>query len=315
MWKDAVLSSAGLALLECLYILLAKKLHIGTARPEKRFVPVGGGIIIVIASLLALFFDFVQVLYPLIFTGVALGIVSFIDDLRGLSPLLRLCLQLLASGFVLSPLLADGHYDIYFIALLGCTGYINSSNFMDGINGMLTSYSLVTLGTLYAIVRYRLLGVPGDYGEFTEAFEGLWVFLIAALLVFSFFNFRTKALVYAGDTGSITTGYFAALSICFVGMAYSTPSVVVITGVFLTDTFCTFLYRLFNGEAVMQPHKKHLYQQLVSRGASPLAVSAAYAGIQAAINAGWLCTPATFRNIYAIVVAIALVTSYRILHR
>ena len=64
---------------------------------------------------------------------------------------------------------------------------------MDGINGITASYSLVLLSTFYYI-NQSILFVDSD----------LIMIVLISVIVFLFFNFRTKALCFSGDVGSLS---------------------------------------------------------------------------------------------------------------
>lgn len=305
-----------LVVLEMAYIAIARRLHLGASRPEERFVPVGGGIIFIIGAMLPLYLlPCTPAMAMTLAGGALLALISFIDDIKALSAGLRLCIQTIVFSLVLWPLIAHGRYDIFLICLIGCVGFINSTNFIDGTDGMLAGGSLVTIATLYAALEFFPLPLAPVAIGYISILKPLCIGLGLAVAVFALFNFRKKALVYAGDTGSITAGYFIAIILCAVAIIYDCPSVIITVAVWLIDTFCTFLKRLFDGEAVLQPHKRHLYQQLIARGYSTIGVSASYAALQLVINALWLFTPEPFRNLYAMLMALLLLVAYTALTR
>jgi UDP-N-acetylmuramyl pentapeptide phosphotransferase/UDP-N-acetylglucosamine-1-phosphate transferase len=105
-------------------------------------------------------------------------------------------------------------------------------------------------------------------------------------LVFGFYNFRKKALFFAGDIGSIAIGVL----IFFIGFLFtiklSSPLILLVVIVYGADTGCTFLYRkIFTNESVFDPHRHHIYQKLVDvKKMSHIKVSVVYAIIQLLIN-------------------------------
>ena len=82
---------------------------------------------------------------------------------------------------------------LYFLSL----GMLNIYNFMDGINGITFLNALISYTTLLFINIYLY--------EFTNS--DLLIVLILSILVFGYFNFRKKAICFAGDVGSITIGF------------------------------------------------------------------------------------------------------------
>ena len=103
----------------------------------------GGGIVFYVAFLLW------SVMHGYRWGGGLLGLtilagISFIDDVRSVSPIVRLICQFIAIivMFDHSGLLKNSLHVIVILAI-ACVGAINIYNFMDGINGMTGGYSLV----------------------------------------------------------------------------------------------------------------------------------------------------------------------------
>jgi UDP-N-acetylmuramyl pentapeptide phosphotransferase/UDP-N-acetylglucosamine-1-phosphate transferase len=235
----------------------------------------GGGIIFPIAGILATFlFD---INYPFFLSGLVLvAIISFIDDVKSISFRLRLLVQLAGAALLLFDV--QGLNDYWLVLALFfilTSGWLNAYNFMDGINGITSLYALTTL-IAFLIINNFVFFV-------NEAF--IIVFIISVAL-FSFFNVRRKALMFAGDIGSI--------SLAFV-LAFLMISLLSITGhwffilfflVYGVDSILTIIERLFKGENIFEAHRSHLYQILANETkAGHLKVSFAYSGIQLLISA------------------------------
>jgi Fuc2NAc and GlcNAc transferase len=113
--------------------------------------PVGGGLAIVITwflgiSILFYFGKIERNLYFALLSGVILAIISFIDDLIGLKPSLRLLFHFITAiiAFVflggIRQLIIPGiefnyNFIIYPLAIIGIVWFINLFNFMDGVDG------------------------------------------------------------------------------------------------------------------------------------------------------------------------------------
>lgn len=246
--------------------------------------------------------------YPgFIIGSVALVLTSFIDDHHPLSPGIRLIIQFLIFIYVYYGLLEIGHPESFVLALICGIGFMNGYNFMDGINGMLASYSLVTLSTIYII--YQPLT---EYIPMLTALPGeLCICLIIAVLVFAIFNFRKNAICFSGDVGSIMLGYLIGyLTINYVVITRD-PSIIAIVAVYCIDTGFTIIHRLFLGEDIFTSHRRHLYQLLANECGIPhLKVSLCYAAIQTVINALYISIPHEFRISYMIIVIILLSITY-----
>ncbi|WP_287709751.1 hypothetical protein, partial [Microcystis sp. M054S2] len=151
-------------------------------------------------------------------------------------------------------------------------GIINSYNFMDGINGMNALYSIAMIGIL-GILRVNgiiILPVP-------EVFYSL----MSALLAFSLFNVRKKALCFSGDVGSISIAYIVSLMIIQVMIATDSSVWILLFGVYGLDSVGTIVLRIIRGEKVWMPHRTHFYQYLVNERKWPhVQVSLMYASLQ-----------------------------------
>jgi UDP-N-acetylmuramyl pentapeptide phosphotransferase/UDP-N-acetylglucosamine-1-phosphate transferase len=236
----------------------------------------GGGVLFFIAILL--FFVLNKFQYPYFFSGILLiSIVSFIDDIKSMSAILRLPFQVISVIFVLHEigLVTDSNL-IWATWLIICgVGFINFVNFMDGINGITGFYSISVLLGLYAL-NLQVNAINGD----------LLIFSLIALAVFGYYNFRTKALFFAGDVGSISIGVIILFSLFFLIKETSAPVILLTIVVYNADALTTILYRkIFLKENITEPHKHHIFQKLVDIKKIPhLKVSFFYALAQLLIN-------------------------------
>ena len=293
--------AAVLALLEWAYIRVARRNHIGVTASDKgrrRFVAVGGGFIFILAAIMAVAVfpataPYIFLVYMYVGGGAILAVLSYADDLITLSPRLRLGVHIAVTALVLALMPFGSNYLLYACAVIACTGYMNASNFMDGINGMLALYSGVVLATLACVMPSPVV-----------------LALLVSTAVFAAYNCRREPSVYSGDVGSITIGFFIATSLVYYILDSDEYSAAVFVLVFLIDTFCTFMERLLRGDNVFMSHRRHLYQLLIRRRAHPLTVSAGYAAVQLAVNGVWLMLPEAARPVYVIASAAILVTLY-----
>ena len=261
------------------YLKLANKFNI-VDKPNERSSHTkvtirGGGIIFPIAILLFFFMNDFQ--YPFFVLGLFLiSFVSFLDDIYTLSSRVRFPFQIIAISLILFQA-AFPVFPLYYSVLCLVLGVavINMFNFMDGINGITGMYSLAVLSGIYfinlneAIVHTDLI-----------VFSGL------SLLVFGFYNFRKKALFFAGDIGSIAIG----MLLFFIGFLFvlelHSPILLLLILVYGVDTALTMLYRIiYTKESILDPHRHHVYQKLVDVSKiSHLKVSLGYGVLQLVVN-------------------------------
>ena len=194
--------------------------------------------------------------------------------MRPLPPKVRMAIQFGAVALMVVPMGVS--WWVMALALVLIVGTLNAYNFMDGINGITALYSLVGVGTAYAML---LMGYNLVLGR------ELWLALGASLLAFSFYNVRKKARCFSGDVGAVSVALVLAYWIF--GLVLSEGSLVYILflGVYGLDAVATIALRLYRKENIFEAHRSHYYQYLANeRGWSHVGVSALYAGLQAVLN-------------------------------
>lgn len=232
----------------------------------------GGGILFVFS--LFLFFVISDFSHPYFALGtLLLAIISFIDDINPLSPKVRLIIQFVGVMLIFQELdIWESPLWTLPLATIISIGFLNIYNFMDGINGITGFYSIIlTLGFLL-FDTYKL--------DFIQ--DNILIYTLIALFVFGFYNFRRKARFFAGDVGSITL----AMIMLFVGIkfiiVYQSPLVLLFIMVYGADSILTILRRAVAGENILEPHRKHLFHNMVDKTRfTHLQVAGIYATLQA----------------------------------
>ncbi len=207
--------------------------------------------------------------------ALVLACVSFIDDLRSVSRLLRFgchaaCafLTLAVLGFPQVTLALTENSGLILplavglpLLFLWIAGYTNAFNFMDGINGMATIQAIVTsAGT-------ALLGLFAGAGPTDTPVLFAWA-MAGAAAGFLPYNFP-RARMFMGDVGSAPLGYFSASLVVWFSAKYGWSlfiPLLLIHANFILDTSITLLRRLFRGETWYDAHREHFYQRLVRSG-------------------------------------------------
>jgi UDP-N-acetylmuramyl pentapeptide phosphotransferase/UDP-N-acetylglucosamine-1-phosphate transferase len=195
--------------------------------------------------------------------------ISFWDDVRTLSPKLRILVHVVAVSVCFWQ---TGIFDLTFltiaVAYILVIGSMNAYNFMDGINGITALYSMVAVSTLH----YLLPEINLEY-------------VLVALVIFGFYNLRKRAVCFSGDVGSVSLSYIIAFCICKLMVDTHNVKWILLLGVYGIDSVITILYRLKRGENIFKPHRTHLYQYLANeRGISHIGVSLIYALAQLSLN-------------------------------
>lgn len=242
----------------------------------------GGGVVFYIAFLLW------SVMHGYRWGGGLLGVtilagISFIDDVRSVSPIIRLICQFVAI-FVMfdhSGLLKNSLH-VIVILVIACVGAINIYNFMDGINGMTGGYSLVVSLALLYVNKYMVHFAP----------ESLLLYVMISVVLFCFFNFRRQAKCFAGDIGSLSVGFILVYFVLIVALRGHSMSWIAMLIVYLVDGGMTILHRILLRENLIKPHKKHAYQIMANELKFPhLVVSGIYMGLQAVCCVWFIICP------------------------
>jgi UDP-N-acetylmuramyl pentapeptide phosphotransferase/UDP-N-acetylglucosamine-1-phosphate transferase len=200
-----------------------------------------------------------------------LGIVSWIDDVRGLSPLLRLFAQCaaVALGICVLPGSQDGldGWPGSAVVLSGMgllwVWWINLFNFMDGIDGLAASQA-VTIGV--GVLLFATLGIGADAG-----LALLSAAIVGAAIGFLVWNW-SPARIFLGDVGSAPLGYLLGFLLLDLALRGFWKIALVLPLYFLADATITLMRRLLRGERVWQAHRGHYYQRAVRGGLGHAAV-------------------------------------------
>jgi Fuc2NAc and GlcNAc transferase len=237
--------------------------------------PRGGGIgfIIAFASTSLLYSHQTQTL-PTIGTWwlslMPLSLTGLADDRWPLSAKIRYPIQFLTATtatLLLHPFPQPWLYPLGSLSqplatlftIIGFTAIINFYNFMDGIDGLVASTTLLQLAFLSHQIHQPIL----------------WL-LVTALLGFLCWNW-SPAKIFMGDAGSTFLGATVALSLLQPNLPASENwTALAITAPLLLDAIYTLCRRLLKKENIFQAHRSHLYQRLQQTGLAHSTVSLIY---------------------------------------
>ena len=235
----------------------------------------GAGIIFPIALFLQFLISGFQ--YPLFSLGLMLiSLISFYDDLHPISNKIRILTHLIAVSllFMEAGLI---NYSVWIIVLafIFVIGTINAYNFMDGIDGMIAAYSLVTAISLLFINENIVGFIP----------SGWLTVSVIIIVVFGFFNFRVVAKCFAGDVGSVSMAFILIFFILILILRTEELKYIALLLVYGLDSVTTIIFRILRRENIFLAHRSHFYQYLAnSRSWSHLGISILYAITQFLIN-------------------------------
>ena len=192
---------------------------------------------------------------------VSLGIV---DDIIGVNWDKKFLIQTIAAIFLLyflAPLFKSVlFFGItipypfhYFLLLLLIVGSINSINLMDGLDGLVSGFSLLvvcvtfTMGYYYSDTLLMILSIS----------------LMGSLIGFLKFN-AYPARIFLGDTGSQSLGFFLISAALLASIGVNKPTLdltfpVILLGVPIVDALKVMVVRSIRKKNIFLPDKSHMH--------------------------------------------------------
>jgi len=195
-------------------------------------------------------------LMPLLWLVAALGVLSFLDDRRGVPILVRFFAHFAAAA-VWVGIMGAWPPALAAFAILLLVWMTNLFNFMDGADGLAGGMA-VTGFSAYAAAAW----LGGQAG-----FALLCAAVAAASLAFLRFNFP-PARVFMGDVGAISLGFLAG-ALGLLGWRqgfWPAWFPLLVFSPFIVDATLTLLRRMLSGKRFWQAHSEHYYQRLLHMG-------------------------------------------------
>lgn len=265
--------------------LLDKPQKYGLARAP---IPYSGGLILfaVFIALVLVFLPLEKHLIGVLVAASMIVLVSFLDDRYGLSPFLRLGVQILAAFTVVlsgigiaavsNPLGGTIPLDTWQIPFqLGETLYqftvwadlftmlwivamINTMNWLDGIPGLASGISTIGAGVMF------LLAIRPNF-HYIDQTEAAILAVIVAGSAFAFWWFDLHPpQILMGDTGSMFLGFMLAILAIFSGGKIATAFLVM--GFPLLDFAWVILRRFWKGRSLFRGDFGHFHHRLLRAG-------------------------------------------------
>lgn len=196
--------------------------------------------------------------------------VGLIDDVRPLSPRVKLLAQVLAAGLVVfganvRAAEALGTIPSLVLTMLWLVGICNAVNLMDNADGLCAG--VVAIAAVFLAISAAQVGQI-----FVPALA--WV-LAGAVLGFLVFNFP-PAKIFMGDAGSLPIGFL--LAVLTIMTTYHNPAMktapyglavpLFILAVPLYDTLTVLIYRYRAGVPLFKGDRRHFSHRLLRRGMS-----------------------------------------------
>ena len=205
-----------------------------------------------------------------------IGIVCFIDDVKGVPAIGKLVAQIAAALVVIKCGIRIDNLDIPFfnfdnagntfyivLTLFWIVGITNAMNLIDGLDGLSTGISLISCLSL--LIIFSLNGSPMISIVLITALGG-------ALCGFLPYNFN-PAKTFIGDTGSNFLGYCLSI-ISILGIAKTYTAIVIVAPLMVLalpifDTLFAIVRRAIHGKslkAIIEPDAGHLHHKMLKKG-------------------------------------------------
>lgn len=209
--------------------------------------------------------------------GTILTIICFIDDVKGIKPLVKLAGQLLSAIVVASCGVLIDNFSIpfeensiiinevfsYILTIGWIVGITNAINLIDGLDGLSSGITLIACISL--LIIFSLNGSPLIAIILITALAG-------GIVGFLPYNFN-PAKTFIGDVGSNFMG-FAIAVISILGVAKTYTAIVIIAPIIVLalpifDTIWAIIRRIVKSKSikgVFKADKGHLHHKLMARG-------------------------------------------------
>lgn len=248
-------------------------------RVHKKPIPLMGGLAIFYGFAVAVmaFCEVTAQVRGLIFGALIIVSLGVIDDVKALSPKIKLLFQIIAALVVALHgvliyritvpdfIMAEGYLNLGIFAIpitvIWIVGVTNAINLIDGLDGLAVGVSSIASMTIFCIA---LIVSESNIAVMTAALAG-------ACFGFLPYNFN-PAKIFMGDTGSMFLGYtLASVSIMGLFKGYTVISIAVpflVLGLPLFDTGFAILRRIMNHKPIMSADRGHLHHRLLDLGVS-----------------------------------------------
>ncbi len=247
---------------------------------HKKPIPYLGGVAIyfsfmitfILSILVISFFKFDIKISSLIITSLLLLLLGLYDDLKGVTPLLKLSFQIIIaliltlSGFIIDKItnpLGGSLYFPYWLSLIltvfWIVGIINAINLLDGLDGL--AAGVINIASLFIFI-IAIINSNSIIGCMT-------IILIGTTLGFLLFNFP-PAKIFMGDTGSMFLGLIFAV-IAIIGNRKSAVAInlvipIVLLAIPIIDTLLAIIRRANKKKYIFKADKEHIHHRLLNLG-------------------------------------------------
>ena len=220
--------------------------------------------------------NYIRKIIGFVLGSLIIGIVCFIDDVKGVKAIVKLLAQIISALVVVKFGIKIDHLDIPFFNLENAgeifytiltvgwiVGITNAMNLIDGLDGLSTGISLISCLSL--LIIFSLNASPIISIVLITALGG-------ALCGFLPYNFN-PAKTFIGDTGSNFLGYCLSI-ISILGIAKTYTAIVIVAPIMvlalpIVDTLFAICRRIIHGKSlksIIEPDAEHLHHKMLKKG-------------------------------------------------
>lgn len=240
-------------------------------RPEERKVhkestPRMGGLIVFVVMMIVIFsfYSDLNSIRFLIIGLILITICGVVDDIVGLRWLIKFIFQFLSAismivflmpyfnNVTLFGIVLPKYFDIGLLFLF-IVGVINSINLMDGMDGLVSGFSLMVLIIVMALSSFKIDPLV------------LLISVSVAGALFGFLKFNAfPARIFLGDTGSLFLGFILVLLALKVSIKYNNGNLsmgfpILLLAVPILDTLKVMAKRISQKKNPFLPDNNHLH--------------------------------------------------------
>ncbi len=273
-----------------------------------------GGIAITFMLPVERFPEEIERIVLLVTGAVIVAGVMLYDDLIGIAPLPKLAWQILAAGVMIVPRFRGEEHGLVIeqftnplggmielpllfaipITLLWIVGMMNTLNWVDGLDGLACTITLVATSVLFLHTFFR---PPGD-PQFTISL--LAVALGAAVIGFISYNWHPSRILM-GDTGAMFLGFSLAV-ISIIGGAKIATALLALW-VPILDVAWVIIYRILHGRSPLKADRGHLHHRLLDMGWTQPQIVLLFGGLSGTLGIASLLIPTPQMKLVLLILA------------
>ncbi|MBN2406543.1 MAG: undecaprenyl/decaprenyl-phosphate alpha-N-acetylglucosaminyl 1-phosphate transferase [Elusimicrobia bacterium] len=215
--------------------------------------------------------------------SIVIMVLGMVDDVKGVAPTTKLLGQIITAMIVMqygikikglnipffSSYMEIPLYLVMIITVLWITGFINSVNLIDGIDGLASGVMAIATGIFFVITLYQInIQTEPMTVDRLKLASVISLAVCGSCIGFLKYNFP-PAKIFLGDSGSLLLGFMAGV-ITITGILKTAGALtlfipILIFGVPIFDAFISLVRRVFTRKPFMEADRDHIHHRLLYR--------------------------------------------------